>query len=186
MADYSEILSSVLHLVKKQVLKTIPSKGGDHDGGKKNFRLYTGDEIEDANKSFRLFDVVCTEDGPEATFVHLSARDYDVPMQIEIAYSDDRHENTVAFSDFDKIYWSVMTSDKSAINALGFSYFEFDKPTLDDVDDDEEFRFLRIPLICRATSQPTQIYPTWQDGITGTEYQDTSWSTQEFQDQPNG
>jgi hypothetical protein len=186
MTDYSELLSAVTHLVIKNVLATDPSIGGKYDGGHPRFKLFGGEDIEESSKETRVFDVVGAEEGPEDIFVHQSARDYDVPIVIEVEYPNDRHFNNLAFSDYDKIRWSVMLADKSAANNIGFNFFRFARPLIDEPEEDSEYRFMRIPVICRVTVAREPFYPVWQDGITGTEYQDTSWAEREIQDQPNG
>lgn len=146
-ADYSEIIDAVEKHISFVIKNTTPSRSDD---SLPKFTKFNGEHMENSTKRTRLFDVV--HDRKELFFTGNGTEDYDAYMIIRVEYSDDEHLNKLADSDSIKIKTAIDNSDKTELNALGFNMFFYDEDaSIEEPDDDEEYRIMTIPVVCRVT-----------------------------------
>jgi hypothetical protein len=152
--DYSRSVEEIKAFIRKQIYKVTPSYSGHEMGG---FKFFKGEQLEEAARSNRLFDIMEDDQGHEKFFQGNGTKDYDVKINIDICYAKicyakDSDYTTIGFSDAEKIKWQLESADKSSINPFGFNFFETNEtPTIEEADEDNEWRIMTIPIMARLT-----------------------------------
>jgi hypothetical protein len=141
-------MDAIVAHVEKAVLAV--DAGGP---GMTRFRLYRGEgALVDAGGQQRVFDCVWSDQATDGPSIGAQAWDYDLIMNIEIAYDATRSAGAQMLSDYDAIRDAIRGSNKAALNALGFGFFRFDSgPTKQTSGADDNVTFAIIPVTCRVT-----------------------------------
>ncbi len=147
--DYSEIVDAIKKHFTKAVYATTPSKSNTTIP---SWKKYKGQNLssEKGNRT-RIFDVEESESGGEVIFTGNGSDDYNVIVNVEVCYENNNRFNTVAMGDYSKIRYKLQNTDNTEILAKGFNFLQVLPHELDEVNEDEEFRFLTIPVLCRIT-----------------------------------
>lgn len=164
-SEYFDIVDAIKKHLVKAVYRTKPSHAKKEMA---KWRAYTeGEDLNDAvGKGSRVFQIKESEDAPELVFSGSGVDDYDVTVEIDVCYPDDNRIDTVARGDYTKIKGEVMGSTNIELIDLGFGCFTFQDSILDDADD-EEYRILTIPIVCRISVGKTSTIEQWNIGADG-------------------
>jgi hypothetical protein len=169
--DYFDIVEAVKRHIEKAIYRTVPSHAGKElPKWKKNHSDI--DLTEAVGMGTRVFEVSENEDALELIFTCSGVDDYDVSLDIDICYPDNNKIKSVAFGDYTKIKGELMCGTNIELIDLGFGFFKFDEPLLDD-SDDEAYRILTIPITARISVGLESTIESWIDGDSGIAVQDT-------------
>lgn len=174
MSGYFETMDAIKDHIIKAIYRTTPSKG---DHALPRWKKYKDQDLEKAiGLSARLFDVQESEDEPEQLYTCNATDDYDVTLDIEIVYPNNKQYNSIARGDFSVIRGEIMTASTTALNNTGFNFYRFGEPILEP-EDDKEYMFYTIPLICQISVSHEIAIPelgTYKDLIGDTDvYKDS-------------
>ena len=163
--DLFDIVEAVKKRVSKGIYKTVPSHSGKQ---LPKWKKYHGDMdlSNDVGLATRIFDVQETGDALELIFSSSGVDDYDVTLEITIAYPDTTKINSVAFGDYTKIKGQLLGTTNIELADYNFGYFRFEEPTLDE-SDEEPYRILTIPLIARISVGKQSVIEEWNIGANG-------------------
>jgi hypothetical protein len=165
MAKYFETVDAVKKHLVKAVYRTVPS----HSGTKlPKWKLVGGNDSVTKAKGLktRLFSVEESTDASELVFSGSGVEDYDVTIEIDIAYQNTDNLNTVARGDYTQIKGEVLGSTNIQILDTGFNCFTFQDSILDDADDDE-YRIMTIPIVTRISVGLESTIEEWNIGDQG-------------------
>lgn len=147
--DYSQSVEEIKSFIRKQIYKTKPSYSGHEIGG---FKFCKGEDLATGAKDNRLFDITEDDQENEKFFEGNGTKDYDVSLNIDILYGKNSDYTTIGRSDAEKIKRQLDTADKSSINPFGFNVFDTTATaTIEEADEDNEWRVLTIPIMARLT-----------------------------------
>lgn len=145
--DYSEIIDAVEKHIEVVIMGTTPSR---IDKSLPSWKRFKGEHMENSTRRTRLFDIIHMR--KELFFTGNGTEDYDAYVHIRIEYGDDEHLNKLADSDYVKIKTALDNSDKSELHAAGFNLFYWeDDSDIEEPDDDNEYRIMTLPVVCRVT-----------------------------------
>ena len=165
MTDFFDTMSDIKKHVTKSIYRTVPSHSGKQLPKWKKYK----DDM-DLSKSVgmatRIFDVVEEADALELVFTCSGVDDYNVLLNIEICYPNSNKITSVAFGDYTKIKGELLGSTNIELANSNFGFFKFEEPILDDADD-EAYRILTIPLMCRISVGLESTIEQWNIGANG-------------------
>jgi hypothetical protein len=150
VANFDTILPSVIEHFVQQIAKVAPIGKGMH-----RFKRRDAEQmLIDEGSRDRLFDVFVSEDVPPERFVtSATAIDWNVTINIDICYHVTRRQTAIAARDFDKIQRAITNSDTSSLTGYNFPYWQ-GYEWIPEADENENYRFIRIPVLCRITTTP--------------------------------
>jgi len=149
MATLLPLMEAIQRHVEKAVLAC--DAGGP---GLPRFKLFRGERnLSESGGQQRTFDAVwepaAVVRGPS---IGAQAWDYDLTLNIEVAYDTTRSATAQMISDYDAVCDAIRASDKTTINGLGFGFFRFaDAPTVQTSTADTNVVFGIFPVMCRVT-----------------------------------
>jgi len=169
--DFFDTMDAIKKHVVKSVYRTKPSHANKQLSKWK--KCENNEEMEQAiGLGSRAFDVVEDDDGIELIMTCSGVDDYDVTLNIEVAYPSIDGIKAIAFGDYTKIKGELLGSTNIELHGFNFGFFRFEEPLIED-DDEDEYKIMTIPLICRISVGLESVIEAWQDGSLGIAVQDT-------------